>query len=366
MIPQFFRRHYAIILITILTIIAFLLRIYHLGTQDYFSEEIATVTTIRMTYYQIIANVFIHPESGQAPLYYLIAKVSAVVIGTVSLESIRLPAAILGTLCVPAAYALGREYHSEITGILAALVITVSDRMVFYSQYGRPYTLVFLFFILTAYCFVKIQKGDSFRAWMPLFVITSGLCLISHYYSIIPISVLWGILIWQRRKEMVPYIVAGIVAASAFLLYIRVVIGEYLTSPISALYPPSIFNVTWIDNLFRVPYECFGYLAIPLIVLFLIHANKDRTAQFLGLSAGVTYLSMLILTIVFDPSARYAVLVASLIIVPAMVPVTGLINYWESNARRILLFSFAAYLIIGANILPLISWYTTTYKFVFL
>jgi uncharacterized membrane protein len=363
-----FRKYWAELSLLAIIVVGLSLRLYHLNYQGYFSEELFTTDAIRMPYWGLILDPFINPQTGEPPLYFLAAKISANLLGGISLLSIRLPAAVLGALCIPAIFALGREYCNELTGLFAALTIALSERMVFYSQYGRPYTMVFLFFVFATYCFVRIQKKDPFARWMILFILATGLCLWTHYYSAVPLSVFWAILVWQNKKSIVPYLAMGVIPALAFGLYIRGVIWEYLTYPLSVIYPASVFNITWIDNLFRVPYECWGYLAIPLILVFLyyIRSRGDRIAQWFGLSAGITFLSMLVLTAIFDPSARYAVLIAPLIIVPAMAIVTEFVSYGKEPFHRFALSAGAVYVIITANLFPLIALYTTTYHFVFL
>ena len=166
---------------------------------------------------------------------------------------------------------------------------------------------------------------------------------------------------------VVVYLPIAIIPVVAFALYIRSVILNYLTTPFSVIYPPSVFNVTWVDNLFRVPYECWGYLAPVFIVLFIMYLwrEKEKTMLYFGLAAGITWLSTLVLTLIFDPSARYAVLIAPLIIVPAMVPITKLVQRGQDKPQQTALFSGMAYIILTANLFPLIAWYTTTYHFVF-
>ena len=365
---QTIKKYWAGLSLLAITLAGLSLRFYHLNYQGCFSEELFTIDTIRLSYWNVVLDAFIKPQSGEPPFYFIAAKISADLLGGASLLSIRLPAAILGTLCIPAIYALGREYYNELAGLFAALMIALSERMVFYSQYGRPYTMIFLFFIFAAYCFIRIQKKSPFAQWMVLFVLATGLCLWSHFYSAVPLSVFWVILIWQNRKAVVPYLAMGILPALAFGLYMERVAGEYFTKPVSVIYPASVFNVTWIDNLFRVPYECWGYLAVPLIPAFLYYVwtRKDRIAQWFGLAAGITFLSMLVLTVLFNPSARYAVLIAPLVIVPVAVLVTECIESRKKSSQRFVLSAGVIYVIIMANLFPLIALYTTTYRFVFL
>jgi 4-amino-4-deoxy-L-arabinose transferase-like glycosyltransferase len=367
-ITSFLKSNWIRICLIIITITGSALRFYNLGFQGRFSEEVFTFGIIKNSYYQILLDPFLNHGFEQPPLYYFLSKLSSDLIGAITLESIRLPAAIFGIIGIPAIYRLGKKYHSETTGLIAALIYALSERMVFYSQYGRPYTLVFFFFIVTAYCFVNIQKGEPFRKWMLLFASSSILCLWSHYFSIVPLSILWLILIWQYRLKMTPYLIAIAIATLSFGMYILNLIVSYITRPVSELYPASSIAVTWFDNLTRVPYECWGYMGlilIPLAILYLIK-SKDKIALSFMLTTGVTYLSMLILTLVFNPSARYAVLIAPLIIILAAIPISDIIPSLKNTKQKIALIIGIIYLIIITNAFVLISWYTTTYRFVFI
>jgi uncharacterized membrane protein len=344
------------------------LRLYHLDYQGSFSEELFTISGNSASYYQILADSVINSQSGQAPLYFFVDKISTDLLGGISLVSIRLPSVIFGVLCIVAIYVLGKEYHDKITGLLAALVLAVSDRAVFYSQYARPYTLVFLLFIGATYCFMKLERGESFKRWMPLFILSSALCLWTHYYSIVPLSVFWLILVWQAGKKIVPYLAIAAVSVVSFVLYLRDLIYVYLTNQGWAARAPSIFRVTWIDIMFRVPYECWGYATVFMVPLFLFHLWKggDKISVYFGLAAGITYVITMLSTFVFGPSARYVVLIAPLIIVPALVPVSRFIGNRERSAQKVVIIAGIVYLILIANVFSLIAWYTTTYHFVFL
>jgi uncharacterized membrane protein len=361
------RKHWAGICLLIITIAGLALRLYHLDYQGYFSEEVFTLNGNSLSYYQMILDSFINPQSGEPPLYFFIDKLSTGLFGSISLLSIRFPSAIFGTLCIPAIYALGEEYRDKITGLLAALTITLSERTVFYSQYARPYTLIFLLFILATYCFLKLQKGAPFQKWMLALTLITGLCLLTHYYSIIPLSIFWAVLIYQNRAKILPYATIAIIPSILFILYTRALIWSLLINPFRMIHETSVFKVTWIDILIRVPYECWGYLALILIPLFVLYLwfERDKITVYFGLVAGMTYATTILLTFVFDPSARYAVLIAPLIIIPALVPVSQFIGK-KRTTQRVILFAGAGYLILIANVFPLIAWYTTAYHFVFI
>ena len=358
------KEHWAGICLLIIILIGLSLRLYHLSFQNYFPEELMHTGIIRFPWYTAFTQI----GSEQAPLYYVFAKIGVTTLNGLSLVSLRFPAAIFGTLCIPAIYLLGTEFSGKLTGILSALVIALSDRAVFYSQYGRPYSLLMLFFIITAYCFVKIQRPGNRNQWLLLFTIASVLCLWSHYYSIVPLSVVWVIVVWQNYKKIAPYLIVVSLSSILFILYLRSLIGNYLTYPFSSIHPQSIFNVTLVDMLVRVPYECWGYLGtllIPLFVFYLLQ-RKETVTEYFGLVVIVTYLSLLIGTFISNPGARYAIMITPVVIVPAMTLVSEFIRNRRDTLQKIILVTGVAYVIFVVNLFSLISWYTTAYHFVFL
>ena len=358
------KKYWAEITLLAITLMGLALRLYHLDFQNYFAEELMHTGIIQFPWYAAFTQI----GSEQAPLYYVFAKISVTAFNGLSLVSLRLPAVIFGTLCIVAIYFLGKEFGGNLTGLLSALVIALSDRAIFYSQYGRPYSLVMLLFIVTAYCFVKIQKKENLNQWLILFTLFSVLCLWSHYYSILPLSVLWLIVIWQNQKKVIPYLIVIAVSSVLFILYLGTLAWEYLTYSVSGLHTQSVFNVTWIDMLVRVPYECWGDIGIILIPLFIFYLSrkKNPVVDYFGLAIAITYLSLMLGTLISNPGARYAVMVAPLLIVPAMVPVSQFIQSRDETLQKILLFTAVAYTVFAVNIFPLISWYTTAYHFVFL
>ena len=74
-------------------------------------------------------------NNGREPLYIYLAALSVGALGPTAL-ALRLPAALLGALTVPAAFALGRAWFDRRTGLLAAAVLAVMFWHVHLSHIG--------------------------------------------------------------------------------------------------------------------------------------------------------------------------------------------------------------------------------------
>jgi len=98
--------------------------------------------------------------------------------------------ALLGVATVPLFYLFGKEVLDERVGILSAALLTFSPFHIFYSQEAYSYSTVLFVFTLAIIFYVKAIRDDSRKDWI-IFGIISALCFWVHFYTIIPIAVLF-------------------------------------------------------------------------------------------------------------------------------------------------------------------------------
>lgn len=85
---------------------------------------------------------------------------------------VRWPAAFFGILSVAAIYTLGRRIFGFRVGVVAALLLSVSDFHVLYSQEGRSYTQ-FVFFCIISFLFFFLASKNPYRKQYWVFYILS-------------------------------------------------------------------------------------------------------------------------------------------------------------------------------------------------
>jgi len=132
-----------IALLAIITAAGAFLRFHHLGSVSLWLDEILSydvaTTAAHQTWWRWIVSSF-EPEHG--PLFH-----AALLCGRVvhSPEvSVRLGAAMFGTMTIPIIWWAARACAGALAGVAAALVIAASPLNVYYSRDGRPYALVML------------------------------------------------------------------------------------------------------------------------------------------------------------------------------------------------------------------------------
>jgi 4-amino-4-deoxy-L-arabinose transferase-like glycosyltransferase len=161
-----------------LVMLAFLLRVWHIGDQELwfdeaFSFHMATIGD-GLAYALRIEN--------SPPLYYLLLRGWIKVSGT-SEMAIRLLSAGFGTLFVGTAIAAGWRLFNPVAGLWSGIIAAISPIHIYYSQEARCYTLLTWALVLTYLLFWKALERDSWGAWWKV-VLAATVSLYTHYLAI--------------------------------------------------------------------------------------------------------------------------------------------------------------------------------------
>ncbi len=184
-----------LVLLVLLTVLGGLMRRYHLGQQGLWFDEADIVIRARQPLPELLRN-FVNPgENG--PLYTFGLACWIKLFGT-SAIAVRLPAAIAGTLAIPAMYGLGRELRGPRLGLIAATLLTLSPYAHWYAQDAKMYSLLVLLTIVATWLLLGALRrgGTVWIAYGVVAAVTLGvhaaflLVLIAH--GVIAAVVWWA------------------------------------------------------------------------------------------------------------------------------------------------------------------------------
>jgi uncharacterized membrane protein len=155
---------YAVELLVAAVVLAGLcLRLYHLGFQSLWLDEIHTAIESDQAYRQgSLLNMLLHVDQ-QPPLFFLLEQAAIFFLGNTE-SALRLVPVLAGTASIWAMYRLSRELSGKKTGLYAALFMTVNAFCIHYSQEARPYSLALFFSILSWLYFVRLVRQPGFAA----------------------------------------------------------------------------------------------------------------------------------------------------------------------------------------------------------
>jgi len=190
--------------IGLLIAIGSFLRLYKLGKDSFWFDEIDQITTAALPLRQLFQGLTWHVSP---PLDYIILHFVLPLGRDETL--VRLPAALFGIAAIYVLYRAGRTLHSVEIGIGAATLLTFSLAAIAYAQEGRMYSLfIFLTSLLLWRCAVLSKNPNSWQQWLMTSVVAVFL-IYTHYYAaliLFGLGLLWLTLSfwprwpWQARQ----------------------------------------------------------------------------------------------------------------------------------------------------------------------
>ena len=158
---------------------AIALRLYHLGQQSLWVDELAEGTTAQAPLSQFFDDV--RMDTGAAPFDYLGVKLFSSLFGhgTVGTRSWAFALGCAGILVI---YLLGsRLIRDRLVGLIAAAMLAFSAFDIYYSQEARFYALALAAGMLHLYVFLRALDSGAARDWV-LYAGVTVAALYSHYF----------------------------------------------------------------------------------------------------------------------------------------------------------------------------------------
>jgi mannosyltransferase len=175
-----------------LTLLALVLRFYRLGAWSLESDEVFMLR-------DSVALKLTNPR----PLMYLLNHYVVAPVLALDEFGLRLLPAVFGVLSVPVFYLLARRLVGPRAGLIGAFFIATSPLFVYYSQFARYWTLVFMLCAVFPFA-LYLGIRDANRRMLALGAVTGGLALVAHPVSVLLLAGIaaWVILTYGRREVL--------------------------------------------------------------------------------------------------------------------------------------------------------------------
>lgn len=218
------------ILLYLILATAAILRFYHYSTFSYANDELSALMRLRYdSFGELVAKGFYvdgHPGGVQVFLWYWLQLFGN------SEAAVRFPFVIAGILSVYMVFKIGKFAFGNVSGLVAAAVMTFLQFPLLYSQIARPYgsgVLFSLFFIWfwMQLVFQKEQSRKSLIIYLIGFAISASLCMYNHYFSFL-FALITGLtgLFLIPRKRLPLYLMAAIFSAILFLPHLYITLNH--------------------------------------------------------------------------------------------------------------------------------------------
>ena len=197
--PSDLSRAHALVAISVITLIAALLRYYRIGSDLWLDEITPIVDYAHLPAAQVMGS---YLRTNNHLLNTLLTKLSIASFGE-SERSIRLPAVLFGIATIPVFYWVARLALSRWASVMATAVLAVSYHHIFFSQNARGYSAALFFALATSGLLIRALGDDKPWRWS-LYVIgmVSGFASLAQTAFVFAAHIVVGLIaLFQIRKR---------------------------------------------------------------------------------------------------------------------------------------------------------------------
>jgi 4-amino-4-deoxy-L-arabinose transferase-like glycosyltransferase len=331
-------------LLTLLTAGALILRLVGLNEGLWYDEIMTLIKYVRPPLQEIIVK---YDGRNSHILYSVLAHFSHYLFGE-SAWSIRLPAALLGTATIPAAYYLGLQLTNRREALLAAVFLLGSYHHVWYSQSARGYSGALFAAVVLSIILIRLlytQKPSwttvaaysvvaSLGMWMHL---TVALIVLAH-------GITWfGLSIGHRKHGSQAVNWRAFIAMAASIALCIVPYAGILRGLVENYFDAAIMNAGY-ENIVVAASPVQNWLS-----------NEIMQALTLAVPGGAFIIPLLLLLLLLTIGAglysyaRQGWLSWGILTLPLVVVVTAFLALQELIYPRYLLFCTVFLLLIGVR-----------------
>jgi 4-amino-4-deoxy-L-arabinose transferase-like glycosyltransferase len=256
-----------------LTVIALLLRVFHLTSKSFTLDEGFSIFLARASFTEFARWVW-HSELNMA-LYYAALRLWLHV--GVGEFVIRMLSVMFGAATVVVMYFLGQRLFSRRVGMVAALLMAMHPAHVALSQDARSYSLTVLLVSLSSLLFLRILYQPSALHWSGYAVVTT-LAVYSHFFALLVVLAQALALLFAGPNKRVWNILLKATALLALLLVPLAIFLGHASHEALAWVPPLS---TWqlLDLLYFLTLSKFRCLTYVLLWIAAIWAAVAQRAD---------------------------------------------------------------------------------------
>lgn len=207
------------------------------------------------------------------PLYFLAAWLTSQTSHTI--ELVRLPSLIAGTLTIPLGYVLGRRLLARGAALIGCALISVSTFMIYYSGEARAYAMMMLLVMLSTLAMLLALDTGRARWWI-VYAIAACAAFYTHYTCIFVLLAQLGWLLLTHPQARRTSVLASAGAAVGVVAWIPGLINNLhsptvtILSDLAAFTPESV-RVNVVHWAIGYPYAFAGGVdslpGVPALVL---------------------------------------------------------------------------------------------------
>lgn len=209
-------------ILSIIILIAFLLRIYKISSPSLWHDELMTFYRLQGSFSDTINTLLISPFP---PLYYIFMKFWTNLFGFSEL-SLRFPSLIFSTLTIIYLYLLTKKLFNKNTGLIASFLLAISPYAINYAQEAKMYSMIWFLSLASFYHFLNFIENPD-KKNIIIYIISTTLMIYTLYFGfLILITQLICFLLYPKRKPIKEITIVLLSILLLYLLWIKVALSN--------------------------------------------------------------------------------------------------------------------------------------------
>jgi mannosyltransferase len=291
------------LLLASIVCLAGLVRWYHIGAQSLWYDELVSASLSRLDLPNLLLSLKadFHP-----PLYFILLHGWVKIYGNSEI-GLRSMSFVFGCLTIPMLYFVTKELFNPLTGLLSALLLSLSSFHIYFSQETRSYSLIGLLALISIYFFTMIIKQGNQKKYVVGLIIANVFLLYTHATTIFIIftqNVIW-LIIKLFNKNSAKYLQWAFYQILPLLLFIPWLLIEMNQFKVfqgsDVLAVPDIYGLA---NTFYL-YSGSFFLLFVFLLIFLLglysRLRGNSTPVLSSNSARTAFLSIWIVLPILTP-----------------------------------------------------------------
>lgn len=215
-------------------------RFWQVSSNSLSFDEIFSVHAVNHDWSGMIA--FVRQDMVHPPLFYILLKIW-VAIGGESLPWLKLFSTVIAAASIFPLLQLFRELSLQPTEKnLAVVLMAVNGFLLYYSQLLRMYSLLLFLGLCSLWLFVSLFKSPVVR-WANMWALfgINLLLVYTHYFGWSLVGAELLILVLQRNRKLVPFLISVLLIAICFTPWLHTVAQVHAERGLST-------NIGWITR----------------------------------------------------------------------------------------------------------------------
>jgi hypothetical protein len=258
-----------------LLVIAAFIRFFHFDLLPFSHDELSALSRLN---YESLGDLLAggvkpdgHPALIQVFLFYWCKLFGY------SEMVVKFPFIIMGIASVLLVYLIGLRWFSEQGAFLSALMVSLTQFFIVYSQYARPYISGSLLCLLLVFFWLRILFGSSKRIsdyfFFGLFLF---LAAVNHHLSMLFAFLCFvSGLFFLPKAELKRYIISACVAALFYIPHLPITLSQFSIGGVGGWLSPPRPDFLFYFLFYLFHYSWITLSVVALVLLFSVFKGKS-------------------------------------------------------------------------------------------